>query len=129
MTTKVLFKSRITTSRTNPIQQALRLYHPSLIHKIHKHSIRRPSVDGQALVAVSSDTPVPRHGVCSGRVDPVGNQDAEDINVEEVVDDVHASCRGGGRRPVHATIIQGGICHVEGALEEVAKFVQDVVVW
>ena len=56
----------------------------------------------------------------------VGHGDAEDGDVEKVVDDVHAAGGGGLGGPVEGAFGEGGVGGVVGGFEEVGEFIEDV---
>lgn len=109
-----------------PIQRILRCKDLPLVRKIHQHKIRRPAIQTLAERGLRTDTTRARRRVRGGRGRPIGDQDAQDVHIEEVVDDVHAA--GGGRAggAVDAAVRKGGVRHVVGRFEEVRKFVEDV---
>ena len=59
----------------------------------------------------------------------VRDQDAEDTNVEEVIDDVHAAVGRGACGAVEGAFGEVRVRSVERGLEEVGEFVEDVRVF
>src|SRR3954447_20869355 len=93
-----------------------------MAQQTHKNKVRHAAISLQTQIRLRQDR---RQGVRLGRVDLVGYLDAEDGDVEEVVDDVHAPVRGGPRRTVEGALVERLVRDVEGRLEEVLELVED----
>lgn len=72
------------------------------------------------------DTPIPCYGIRPRRMDSIWHLDAQDIHVEEVVNNVHAVVSGGAGGSVDRAVWEGGVCFAKGSFEEVGEFVKDV---
>ena len=77
-------------------------------------------------IRMRPDTPIPMLRIRPRRMHTVRHLDAQDVNIEHVVDNVHAAVRRGAGGSVDAAVREGRVCFAEGRFEEVGEFIQDV---
>ena len=116
----------MTSHKLEPIERILRLQHISLIKEIHQHPLRRPPIRRYAQVRLGPDTPRARCRIRRLIRGIIRDIDPQSVQIEEVVDDVHAAVRAGAGWTVETAIGEGGVCRVVGGFKKVGEFVQDV---
>lgn len=79
-----------------------------------------------AQIRMRPDTSIPTRRIRLRRMHTVRHLDAQDVDIEHVVDDVHAAVRGGAGWSVDAAVWEGRVCFAEWRFEEVGEFIQDV---
>ena len=77
-------------------------------------------------IRMRPDTPIPTRRIRPRCMHAVRHLDTQDVNIEHVVDDVHAAVRGGAGWSVDAAVREGRVCFAEWRFEEVGKFIQNV---
>ena len=86
-----------------------------------------PAVLAHAEVDLVADAHgIARGGVGRGRQNAVRDEKAEDVHVEEVIDDVHAAERARATWAIDLAFRELGICDIVGRLEVVVELGQQV---
>lgn len=110
----------------NPIKHILRLNRLSNINPIQQNPIRRPIIQRLAQLCLRTNAARSRNGICGIGSRFVGDVDTQNVEVEEVVDNVHAAIGAGSRRSVDAAVVECCVGDIVGSFEVVGKFVEDI---
>lgn len=113
-------------TKSDTIQSVLCVYDLTLIDEIHQDNVRLPTVERAAQCALRPNTATARDGIGLRCAQAIGDQDAQDLDVQEMIDDVHAPISRGTGRTVDAATREVRICYVEGGFEVISELVEDI---
>lgn len=112
--------------KSDSVQSGLCLHDLTLIDEIHQDDIGLPTVQRTAQCALCADTATAGHGIGLRCAQAIGDQDAQDLDVQEMIDDVHASIGRGTGWTVDAATREVRVGYVEGGFEVISELVENI---
>lgn len=108
------------------IQTLLRPQNITLVREIHQHNIRHLVIQPLTQARLRTNTSIPTDRVRRRGRQSIRHERTQDVNIEEVIDDIHAAGSGGARGSVDGAVGEGRVGDVVGGLEEIGEFIKDV---
>lgn len=99
---------------------------PTSLEKVHKNNVRSSPPFKSAKISLCANTTITGRSIGPRQLDCCWYQYTEDVEVEEVVNDVHETRAIRSTGSIEVTGWKVVVCYIEGGLEVISKLVKNV---